>query len=144
MKSCESFLRKSQFSKLRYLPKSWIWWTLGHVRNIFCKCHLHNTSKKVFQPQKNLNSIHGFKSAILPVLKNCQNGPDFWGRTSRLIPLLMLIPNAYVYLQPNTYVCLQPNTYFCLQLNTFFAYNQSICSVPSKVVWSTWLRWWCG
>ena len=34
------------------LPKSWIWWTLGHVRNISCKCHLHNASKKVFWPKK--------------------------------------------------------------------------------------------
>ena len=47
---------------------------LGHVRNIFCKCHLHNASKKVFQSKILLNSMLGFKSAILPELKNCQNG----------------------------------------------------------------------
>ena len=29
-------------------PKSWIWQTLGHVRDIFCKCHLHNASNKSF------------------------------------------------------------------------------------------------
>ena len=46
------------------VTKSWIWWTLGHVRNIFCQCHLHNTSKKVFRSKIFLNSIYGFKSAI--------------------------------------------------------------------------------
>ena len=56
------------------VPKSWIWWILEHVRNIFCKYHFHNTSKEVFQPKKILNSTHGFKSAILAKLKNCQNG----------------------------------------------------------------------
>ena len=55
-------------------PKSWIWRTLGHVTNIFWKCHLCNTSKEVFQPNFFLNSMYGFKSAILPELKNCQNG----------------------------------------------------------------------
>ena len=43
---------------------------------------------------------------------------------------------------PNTYFCIQPNTNFYLQLNTYF-YNQ-IYRVHSKVVWLTWLRWWCG
>ena len=28
------------------------------VRNIFCKCHFHNTSKKGFQPKNFLNSMH--------------------------------------------------------------------------------------
>ena len=56
-------------------PKSWIWWTLGHVRIIFCKCHLHNPSKEVFWTKIFLNSMHGFKSTILPKLKNCQNEP---------------------------------------------------------------------
>jgi hypothetical protein len=35
---------------------------------------LYNTSKEVFQPKIFLNSMRGFKSAILPELKNCQNG----------------------------------------------------------------------
>ena len=34
------------------LPKSWIWQTLGHFRNIFCKCHLHDASKKKSFGQK--------------------------------------------------------------------------------------------
>ena len=29
-------------------PKSWIWRTVGHVRDIFCKCHLHNASNRFF------------------------------------------------------------------------------------------------
>ena len=29
-------------------PKSWIWRTFGHARDIFCKCHPHNASKGVF------------------------------------------------------------------------------------------------
>ena len=33
-------------------PKFWIWRTLGHVRNILYKCHLHNASKKVFWSKK--------------------------------------------------------------------------------------------
>ena len=53
-------------------PKSWIWRTLGHFRDIFCKCHIHNASKEVFQPKYFLNFMHEFKSAILPELKNCQ------------------------------------------------------------------------
>ena len=55
-------------------PKTWIWQILGDVRNIFSKCHLHNASKEVFQPKEFLNFMHGFKSAILPELINCQNG----------------------------------------------------------------------
>ena len=31
-------------------PKSWIWRTLGHVRIILCKFHLHNASKEVSRP----------------------------------------------------------------------------------------------
>ena len=37
------------------------------------KSHLHKALKEVFQ-QKDLNLMHEFKSAILPELKNCQNG----------------------------------------------------------------------
>ncbi len=56
------------------VPKSWIWWILEHVRNIFCKYHFHNTSKEVFQPKKFLNSMYGFKSAILAIFQFWQNG----------------------------------------------------------------------
>ena len=55
-------------------PKSWIWRTLGHVRNIFCKCYLHKASKEVFWPNFFLNSMHGFKSAILAIFQFWQNG----------------------------------------------------------------------
>ena len=51
-------------------PKSWIWWRLEHVRDIFCKCQM---LQKKSNKQK-LNFMHHFKSAILPELKNCQNG----------------------------------------------------------------------
>ena len=68
MKSCEHFFRKSQFSTLTDL-------NLGFgAMDIFCKCHLHNTSKEVFWPFFFSNFIHRFKSVILPDLKNCQNG----------------------------------------------------------------------
>ena len=50
-------------------PKSWIWQDPGTS-----KCHLHNDSKEVFWPKDFLNFMHGFKSTILPELKNCQNG----------------------------------------------------------------------
>ena len=33
-------------------PKFWIWQTLEHVRDIFCKCHLHNAPKEVSWPKK--------------------------------------------------------------------------------------------
>ena len=56
------------------LHKSWIWWTLGYVMDIFCKWHFHNASKEVFRPKNFLNFMHQFKSAILAELKNCQNG----------------------------------------------------------------------
>ena len=32
-------------------PKYCFWWTLGHVSNIFCKCHRHDTSKEVVWPK---------------------------------------------------------------------------------------------
>jgi hypothetical protein len=54
--------------------KSWIWWTLEKVMNIFCKWHFHNASKEVFWPKKVLNFMYRFKSAILAEWKNCQNG----------------------------------------------------------------------
>ena len=56
------------------LPKSWIWRTLGHVRNIFCKCYLYNASKEVFWPKFFLNSMHEFKSVILAIFQFWQNG----------------------------------------------------------------------
>ena len=55
-------------------PKSWIWLTLEKVMNTFCKWHLLNASKEVFWQKKILNFMHGFKSAILAKMKNCQNG----------------------------------------------------------------------
>ena len=54
-------------------PKSWICQTLRHVRDIFCKFYLHNTSKEVYWPKKNLNSMHGFKSAIVVIFQFWQN-----------------------------------------------------------------------
>ena len=38
----------------------WIWWTLGHVMDIFRICHFPNASKAVFLPKKKLNFMHGF------------------------------------------------------------------------------------
>ena len=57
-----------------FLDKSWIWPTLGHVMDIFSYCHFHIASKECFLPKKISNFMHGFKSAILAKLKNCQNG----------------------------------------------------------------------
>ena len=64
------FWEKSQFD----WPKSWIWRTLEKVMNIFCKWHFHSASKEVFWAKKNLNFMHGIKSAFLAEWKNCQNG----------------------------------------------------------------------
>ena len=36
---------------------------------VICKFHLHNASKKVFQPKIFLNSMHGFKSALLAIFQ---------------------------------------------------------------------------
>ena len=57
-----------------FLHKSWIWQTLGHVMKKFSYCHFHNAPKECFWPNKFLNFMHGFKSAILAKMKNCQNG----------------------------------------------------------------------
>ena len=35
---------------------------------------MQSTSKEVFQPKKFLNSMYGFKSAILAIFQFCQNG----------------------------------------------------------------------
>ena len=45
---------------------------LGHVRNIFCKCHLHNASKKVFWPKKFWIPCSG------PKVPFCQNWKKNW------------------------------------------------------------------
>ena len=53
-----SLARNSQEPTLRrFFENLWvlfekIWWALGQVRDIFCKCHLHNASKEVFWPKK--------------------------------------------------------------------------------------------
>ena len=57
-----------------FLYKSWIWQTLGHVTKKNSYPHFHNASKECFWPKKFLNFMHGFKSAILAKMKNCQNG----------------------------------------------------------------------
>ena len=57
-----------------FLHKSWIWQTLGHVTKKFSYRHFHNASKECFWPKIFLNFMHGFKSAILAKMKNCQNG----------------------------------------------------------------------
>ena len=57
-----------------FLHKSWIWQTLGHVTKKNSYRHFHNASKECFWPKKFLNFMHGFKSAILAKMKNCQNG----------------------------------------------------------------------
>ena len=66
-------MRKSQFSKLRYLNPgfggSWDMLGIFFVNVIFI-----TLQNKSFGQIFLLNSIHGFKSAILPELKNCQNG----------------------------------------------------------------------
>ena len=40
----------------------------------FFYCHFHNASKECFWPKKILNFMQGFKSAILPKVKNWQSG----------------------------------------------------------------------
>jgi hypothetical protein len=64
-------LRKSQFFTLTDLNHGLggPWDMLGIF---FVNVFLKKNSKEVFRPKKNLNSMHGFKSAILPELKNCQ------------------------------------------------------------------------
>ena len=55
-----------------FLHKSWIWQNLGHVTKKFSYRHFHNASKECFWPKFFLNFMHGFKSAILAKMKNCQ------------------------------------------------------------------------
>ena len=57
-----------------FLNKSWIWRTLGQVVKIFSYSHFHKASKECFWPETILTFMHGFKSAILEKLPNCQNG----------------------------------------------------------------------
>ena len=70
----EAFFIEKSLSLYFDWPKSWIWWTLEKVMNIFSKWHFHNASKGVFWPQKNFNFMHRFKSAILATFSLCQNG----------------------------------------------------------------------
>ena len=50
-------------------PKSWIWWTLRHVRNIFCKCHLQNAQKNVtFEPVHGIQN-YSVKTNIVTTIK---------------------------------------------------------------------------
>ena len=61
-------------------PKSWIWQTLGHVRDIFCKCHFQNASKEVFRPKKNLNSIARIQKCHFARIEKLPKW-HFWTRT---------------------------------------------------------------
>ena len=65
-------MRKSQFSTLTNLNPGFgrPWDMLGIF---FVKVIFITLQKKSFR-QKKLNSMRGFKSAILSELKNCQNG----------------------------------------------------------------------
>ena len=69
-----------------FLHKSWIWQTLGHVTKKFSYCHFHNAPKECFwqKKKKKSNFMHGFKSAILEKLKNCQTrwGSLIWFKSS--------------------------------------------------------------
>ena len=40
----------------------------------FSYCHFHIASKEYFWQKKILNFTHGFKSAKMAKMKNCQNG----------------------------------------------------------------------
>ena len=57
-----------------FLHKSWIWQSLGHVTKKFSYCHFCYAPKECFWPKKNLNFMHGFKSATLAIFHFCQNG----------------------------------------------------------------------
>ena len=46
----------------------------GTFKGYFFECHFHDTSKDIIRPKKNLNSMHGFKSAILSIFQFWQNG----------------------------------------------------------------------
>ena len=71
--SCESFLRKSKFSTLRYLNPGFngLW---DMLRILFVNVISIMLQKRSFRPEQILNFMRGFKSAILPEMKNCQNG----------------------------------------------------------------------
>ena len=53
------------------LHKSWFWQTLEHVIEIFSCCNFHNASKEYFLAKKNLDFMHGLKSAILAIFQFC-------------------------------------------------------------------------
>ena len=58
---------------------SWIWRTLRHVRDIFCKCHVQNASKEIFRTKKFLIPCTGskvpfwqyFNSGKMELLNSC-------------------------------------------------------------------------
>ena len=68
-----AFSENPPFCIFYYIGKSCNWRTLGHIMDIFSSCHFHNASKKCFWPKKISNFMHGFKSATLAKLENCQN-----------------------------------------------------------------------
>ena len=66
---------KKKFVELKFFQNTRVFQGIfpGYVTDIVCNCDLQIASKEVFRPKK-LNFMHGFKSSILPELKNCQNG----------------------------------------------------------------------
>ena len=67
--SHEGFFRKSPFCTFSCINPGF-----GGPQDIFSYCYFHIASKECFWPTKISNFMHGFKSAILKKLKNCQNG----------------------------------------------------------------------
>ena len=74
-------MRKSQFSTLTDVNAGFgsPWDKLGiYFVNVIVEniqlLYLHNASKEVFWPKTILNSMHGFKSAILAIFHFWQNG----------------------------------------------------------------------
>ena len=67
------FFRKSPFCTFSCINPGFHGpWFMIRKKNSYC--HFHNAPKEYFWPKIFLNFMHGFKSAILAKMKNCQNG----------------------------------------------------------------------
>ena len=87
-------------------PKSWICWTLGQVKDIFCKCHLYYASKEVFWPKTFWIPCMGskvpfwqfFNSGKMALLNSCIKFKSFCWKTSFKALWRWLLSRGFTFL----------------------------------------------
>ena len=114
-----------------FLHKSWIWWTLGHVMNIFSYWHFHNDSKEYFWSKKISNFMHRFKSAILAIfqffqkcMKCCLKS---YRRSVHIYVVSVGLEGGYTQFMDGPQLCMNVISAFSIS-NFFKGPSEQVCS----------------